>query len=297
MAWIQVRARAPKTLHETIEDHLLELGAVSITFQDGADQPVLEPGVGETPLWDNLVILGLFAADTPSESLRSHLQHVFAPSGQFDIEILEDRVWEREWEKHYQPIQFADNLWICPSWCTPPDPAALNLLLDPGLAFGTGTHPSTAMCLKQLAQQELKDQMTVDYGCGSGILGIAMLKMGASRFVGIDNDPQALVATADNARRNSIASSEFIVVGPEQEDQHLGPACADTLVANILAEPLMMLAPKLVEFLKPGGLLVLAGLIESQVPAVSEHYLPAVELHIADQTDEWVCLIGRKRKH
>lgn len=294
MAWIQVRARAPKELHETIEDHLLELGAVSITFQDGADQPVLEPGVGETPLWDNLVILGLFTADTPSESLRSQLQKAFAPPCQFDIEILEDRVWEREWEQHYQPIQFADKLWICPSWCTPPDPSAVNLLLDPGLAFGTGTHPSTAMCLKQLAQQTLKGQVTVDYGCGSGILGIAMLKMGASRFVGVDNDPQALVATADNAKRNGISSGEFIVVSPEQEYPHLTPACADTLVANILAEPLMMLAPKLIEFLKPGGLLVLAGLIESQVSAVSEHYLPDVELNVADQTDEWVCLVGRK---
>mgnify|MGYP001064755783 CR=1 FL=1 len=297
MAWIQVRARAPKAWHETVEDHLLELGAVSITFQDGADQPVLEPGVGETPLWDSLVILGLFSADTPSESLRSHLIRAFEPSCRFDIEILEDRVWEREWEQHYQPIQFAENLWICPSWCTPPDPNAVTLLLDPGLAFGTGTHPSTAMCLKQLAQHRLEGQTTVDYGCGSGILGIAMLKMGASRFVGVDNDPQALVATADNAQRNSIATNEFIVVGPEQESRYLGPAFADTLVANILAEPLMMLAPKLVEFLKPGGLLVLAGLIESQVTAVTQHYLPKIELHIAEQTDEWVCLVGRKNKN
>ncbi len=297
MAWIQVRARAPKDLHELIEDHLLELGAVSITFQDGADQPVLEPGVGETPLWDNLVILGLFTADTPSESLRSHLKERFAAPCQFDIEILEDRVWEREWEQHYQPIQFSDNLWICPSWCTPPDPSAINLLLDPGLAFGTGTHPSTAMCLKQLAKQDLKDQMTIDYGCGSGILGIAMLKMGASRFVGVDNDPQALVATTDNAQRNSISTEDFVVIEPTHEAHHLAPACADTLVANILAEPLMMLAPKLVEFLKPGGLLVLAGLIESQVAAVREHYLPEIELHIAEQTDEWVCLVGHKNKN
>ena len=297
MAWIQVRARAPKELHESIEDHLLELGAVSITFQDGADQPVLEPGVGETPLWDNLVILGLFTADTPSESLRTHLQKVFAPPSQFDIEILEDRVWEREWEQHYQPIQFADKLWICPSWCTPPDPTAVNLLLDPGLAFGTGTHPSTAMCLKQLAQHELNGQMTVDYGCGSGILGIAMLKMGAARFIGVDNDPQALVATSDNAQRNSISRHDFTVVSPEQENEHLSSECADTVVANILAEPLMILAPRLVEFLKPGGLLVLAGLIESQVKAVTECYRPTVELHIADQTDEWICLAGRKTGH
>ena len=295
MAWIQVRARAPKALHESLEDALLELGAVSITYQDGADQPVLEPGVGETPLWDQLVILGLFTADTASESLKVALMSAFDNQCEIAIEILEDRIWEKEWEKHYQPIQITEHVWICPSWCAPPNPEAVNLLLDPGLAFGTGTHPSTAMCLKTLANENLTDQHLVDYGCGSGILGIAGIKLGAKSLLAVDNDPQALTATHDNALRNDVPLASLILASPETETPYLTRASADTLVANILAEPLMQLAPKLVDTLKPGGLLILAGLIEAQVDAVTACYSPLVELNIADQTDEWVCLSGRKR--
>lgn len=295
MAWIQVRARAPKALHESLEDALLELGAVSITYQDGADQPVLEPGVGETPLWDELIILGLFTADTPSESLKGALMSAFDNQCGIAIEILEDRVWEKEWEKHYQPIQITDHLWICPSWCAPPDPKALNLLLDPGLAFGTGTHPSTAMCLKTLANEDLVGQHLVDYGCGSGILGIAAMKLGAKTLLAVDNDPQALTATHDNAVRNDVTLASLTLASPETEAPYLTQASADTLVANILAEPLMHLAPKLIDALKPGGLLILAGLIEAQVEAVTSSYSHAIALKVAYQTDEWVCLSGRKR--
>jgi ribosomal protein L11 methyltransferase len=295
MAWIQVRARAPKALHESLEDALLELGAVSITYQDGADQPVLEPGVGETPLWDELIILGLFTADTPSESLKGALMSAFDNQCDIAIEILEDRVWEKEWEKHYQPIQITDHVWICPSWCAPPDPKAVNLLLDPGLAFGTGTHPSTAMCLKTLANEDLAGQHLVDYGCGSGILGIAAMKLGAKTLLAVDNDPQALTATHDNAVRNDVTLASLSLASPETEGPYLTQACADTLVANILAEPLMHLAPKLINALKPGGLLILAGLIEAQVEAVTSSYSHAVALEVAYQTDEWVCLSGRKQ--
>lgn len=294
MAWIQVRVQTQKALCDDIEAQLLELGAVSITYQDGADQPVLEPGVGETPLWDQLVLLALFSADTDTNALRESLQNTLNDTDQIAIDTLEDRVWEREWEQHYQPIQCAPKLWICPSWCQPPDPDAINLLLDPGLAFGTGTHPSTAMCLSALAQLPLKQTHVVDYGCGSGILGIAMLALGATSLIAVDNDPQALAATADNCARNGIDNARRLIITPDQDSNAIADASVDILVANILAEPLIHLAPRLVRALKPGGILVLAGLIESQVTDVSRPYSPDIELRVAESRGDWVCLTGTK---
>jgi ribosomal protein L11 methyltransferase len=294
MTWVRVRVQTQKALCDAIEAHLLELGAVSITYQDGADQPVLEPGVGETPLWDQLVLLALFSADTDTQALRKHLKNTLHDTDQISIDNLEDRVWEREWEQHYQPIQCAPKLWICPSWCEPPDPDAINLLLDPGLAFGTGTHPSTAMCLSALAQLPLEQTQVVDYGCGSGILGIAMLALGATHLIAVDNDPQALAATADNCARNGIDHSRRLIISPDQDSSAIADASVDILVANILAEPLIHLAPRLVRALKPGGILVLAGLIQSQVTDVSRPYSPDIELKIAESRGDWVCLTGTK---
>ena len=294
MTWIQVRVQTQKALCDASEVHLLELGAVSITYQDGADQPVLEPGVGETPLWDQLVLLALFSADTDTQALRKYLKNTLHDTDQISIDNLEDRVWEREWEQHYQPIQCAPKLWICPSWCEPPDPDAINLLLDPGLAFGTGTHPSTAMCLSALAQLPLEQTQVVDYGCGSGILGIAILSLGATQLIAVDNDPQALAATADNCARNGIDHSRHLIISPDQDSSAIADASVDILVANILAEPLIHLAPRLVRALKPGGILVLAGLIQSQVTDVSRPYSPDIELKIAESRGDWVCLTGTK---
>jgi ribosomal protein L11 methyltransferase len=208
------------------------------------------------------------------------------------IEILEDKDWEREWMQHYRPMQFGRRLWVCPSWLQPPEPNAVNLLLDPGLAFGTGTHPTTALCLKQLDSMSLTDQTIVDYGCGSGILAVAALKLGAILALGVDNDPQALAASCDNAVRNNIAPENFLVVFPNKVDQRAWGQRADVVIANILAEPLIELSNTLLHFLKPGGTLLLSGLLQNQAETVCAHYADRLPLRTVGERDGWVCLQG-----
>jgi ribosomal protein L11 methyltransferase len=208
------------------------------------------------------------------------------------IEILEDKDWEREWIKHYQPMKFGDQLWVCPSWLEPPAPNAINLLLDPGLAFGTGTHPTTSLCLSQIAETPLVGQQIVDYGCGSGILGIATLKLGAEHVLGVDNDPQALAASRENAHRNGIAHSALSIALPGEVALQPLAGGIDMVIANILAGPLMELSDILINFLKPGGILLLSGLIEDQAEALISHYSDRISLKIAGQLEGWICLRG-----
>ena len=182
-------------------------------------------------------------------------------------EQLEDKDWSQEWKQHFQPLKCGDRLWICPSWITPPDLNAVNLSLDPGLAFGTGSHPTTHLCLRWLDRQDLKGKIVIDYGCGSGILGIAALLLGAKQVIAVDNDPQALLASRDNAERNNITASRLSTYLPDDVPATI---CADVMVANILASPLISLAPKLCAMTKPKGLLCLAGLLETQIDAVSK---------------------------
>ena len=205
MTWLQLRLNIVKSDVAEVEDLLLAAGAVAVTLEDNADQPLLEPGVGETPLWSQTRLTALYPADTNMEQVRQALPGSLLQGTAPRVDILEDKDWEREWMRHYQPMQFGQRLWVCPSWLEPPDPTAVNLLLDPGLAFGTGTHPTTALCLQQLDDMPLNGQTVVDYGCGSGILAVAALKLGATLALGVDNDPQALAACRDNAARNSIA--------------------------------------------------------------------------------------------
>ena len=206
---------------------MLSAGAVAVTMEDNADEPVLEPGVGETPLWGKTRLSGLFDAGIDADALLSVFSERILEKCNHRIEILEDKDWEREWMQHYQPMQFGDNLWICPSWLEPPDPLATNLLLDPGLAFGTGTHPTTALCLQEIAGMTLSGLQLVDYGCGSGILGIAALKLGARHALCVDNDPQALAASRDNAGRNAVADSALTVALPEEVDLRAYAGVAD----------------------------------------------------------------------
>ncbi len=208
------------------------------------------------------------------------------------VEILEDKDWEREWMQHYRPMPFGKRLWVCPSWLQPPDPGAINLLLDPGLAFGTGTHPTTALCLAQLDSMDLEGCDIVDYGCGSGILAVAALRLGAAFALAVDNDPQALVATRDNAGRNGIAAASMEVVLPDAVDHHAWSGRASLVIANILAGPLMELADTLSAFLQPGGTLLLSGLLDTQAAALCEHYADRINLQVAGEKDGWVCLRG-----
>jgi len=292
MTWLQLRLHVRRDDITALEELLLASGAVAVTLEDNADQPLLEPGVGETPLWQQTRITGLYPADTDMHGVLRTLPDRLLTRAAQRVEILEDKDWEREWMQRYQPMQFGRRLWVCPSWLEPPEPAAVNLLLDPGLAFGTGTHPTTALCLRQLDGMSWPGQMVVDYGCGSGILAIAALKLGAARALAVDNDPQALAASRDNAARNNTAPEKFSAVFPQEVDSREWGQAADVVIANILAAPLIDLSDTLLHLLKPGGTLLLSGLLHNQAEAVCAHYAARLPLRVVGEHDGWVCLRG-----
>lgn len=292
MPWLQLHIHSTPESAESIEDALLAVGAASVTFQDRADQPILEPALGEMPLWRSTRITGLFDANvdtrTVNEAIASQLpgdlpEHAW--------EQLEDKDWQREWMRDYHPIQCSKDLWICPSWLEAPDPEATNVQLDPGLAFGTGTHPTTLLCLQWLARQKLEDLDIIDYGCGSGILGIAAILRGAKRLSAVDIDPQALLATKENCRRNHIDPDKVATYLPEQ----LPPGTAQVVFANILAGPLVELAPTLARLTAAGGKLCLAGLLESQIEPVIAAYRADFDFETPLSEGEWVQLAATRR--
>lgn len=287
MPWLELRIDSNREDAPALEAALLAVGALSVTLQDNADQPIFEPALGETPLWQATRVTGLFEADVDTRRIEHRLRLPRPPHWH----VVEDKDWEREWMQHYHPIRCGERLWICPSWLAPPEPAAVNLLLDPGLAFGTGTHPTTFLCLGWLSEQNLTGVSVVDYGCGSGILGIASLLLGARDAVGVDIDHQALFASRDNAARNGIAPERFPVYFPAE-----APAVeADVVLANILAGPLVELAPHLLKLLKPSGKLCLSGVLASQADTVQNAYRQVIDFDPIRQKDEWVCMSGTKR--
>ena len=292
VTWLQLRLDVQRRDIPALEELLVATGAVAVTLEDNADQPLLEPGVGETPLWNQTRLTALYPADTDMEPILQTIPSPLLEEANQRVEMLEDKDWEREWMQHYHPLQFGHRLWVCPSWLAPPDPDAVNLLLDPGLAFGTGTHPTTALCLQQLADLPLTGQTVVDYGCGSGILAVAAMKLGASRALCVDNDPQALAASVDNAARNSIASQNLTVTLPEEVDHQCWALKAELVVANILAGPLIELSETLLGFLRPTGTLLLSGLLKSQAAELCEHYADTLPLRIVGEKEGWVCLQG-----
>ncbi|MBD9679112.1 50S ribosomal protein L11 methyltransferase [Pseudomonas sp. PDM18] len=292
MPWLQVRLAITPDQAETYEDALLEVGAVSVTFMDAEDQPIFEPDLGTTPLWSHTHLLALFEADTDEDSLIAHLTLLTGGElPEHQIERIEDQDWERSWMDNFKPMRFGRRLWIVPSWHDAPEPEAVNLLLDPGLAFGTGTHPTTALCLEWLDGQELAGQNVLDFGCGSGILAIAALLLGAKQAVGTDIDPQALEASRDNASRNGIDPTKFPVYMPAD----LPTAQADVLVANILAGPLVTLAEQLTGLVKSGGLLALSGILAEQAEEVRAAYADAFDLDPTAERDGWIRISGRRR--
>ncbi|MEQ8514650.1 MAG: 50S ribosomal protein L11 methyltransferase [Chromatocurvus sp.] len=293
MSWLQLRLDTDPDTSAALEEALLAAGSVAVTLEDNADQPLLEPGVGEMPLWQETRLTGLFPADTDMDAVLTQLDPGLLARCNHRVEILEDKDWEREWMQHYRPMQFGRRLWVCPSWLQPPQPDAINLLLDPGLAFGTGTHPTTALCLTALDALPLEGGRVVDYGCGSGILAVAAGRLGAEGLLCVDNDPQALVATADNAARNGIADNRLQLALPGDYDADSWRGTADVVLANILAGPLLSLSATLLAFLRPGGTLLLSGLLASQAQEVIAHYRPDIALAIGGERDNWVCLQGR----
>jgi len=293
--WQELHFTARKDQVEPLEDWLFERGALSVTLQDKADQPLLEPGPGETPLWDAVRLTALFAGSEDLTPLLGEIPSELCTQAPAVAVPVADREWTRVWEDQFHPLQMGERLWVCPSWTPPPDPDAINILLDPGLAFGTGTHPTTAMCLRALDADLPPGKRVVDYGCGSGILGIAAARLGATAVLGVDNDPQAITASRDNAQRNEVPDAAFPVVLPQDDLIASWQASADWVVANILAGPLVALAPVLTALMIPGGRLLLAGLLVDQAEAVIEAYAPGVALLISDQQEGWVLLAGEKR--
>ena len=292
MPWLQVRLAISPEQAETYEDALLEVGAVSVTFMDAEDQPIFEPELNTTPLWTHTHLLALFEADTDATAVFAHLQLLTdAPLPDHHAEVIEDQDWERSWMDNFHPMRFGQRLWIVPSWHAAPEPGAVNLLLDPGLAFGTGTHPTTALCLEWLDGQPLENCEVLDFGCGSGILAIAALLLGAKHAVGTDIDVQALEASRDNASRNGIAEASFPLYLPEDLPAHQ----ADVLVANILAGPLVSLAPQLSTLVKPGGRLALSGILAEQGEEVAAAYAADFDLDPIANRDGWVRISGRRR--
>lgn len=292
MPWLQVRLAITPEQAETYEDALLGVGAVSVTFMDAEDQPIFEPDLGTTPLWSHTHLLALFEADTDAANLVAHLELLTGGAlPEHQIEHIEDQDWERSWMDNFQPMRFGRRLWIVPSWHAAPEPDAVNLLLDPGLAFGTGTHPTTALCLEWLDGQDLAGCDVIDFGCGSGILAIAALLLGAPQARGTDIDPQALEASRDNASRNGIAVERFPVHLPADMPQQP----ADVVVANILAGPLVSLAPQITALVKVGGRLALSGILAEQAEDVRAAYAEAFELDPTAIKDGWVRISGIRR--
>lgn len=294
-AWQELHFTARKDQVQALEEWLFERGALSVTLEDDADQPLLEPGPGETPLWDVVRVTALYVGDQDITPILGEIPPNLITSASRAPVPVADREWARVWENEFHPLQMGERLWICPSWTPPPDPDAINILLDPGLAFGTGTHPTTAMCLRSMDADLGSGARVVDYGCGSGILGIAAVRLGATAVLGVDNDPQAITASLNNAARNHVPREAFSVVLPEDELVSSWRGGATWVVANILAGPLVVLAPVLTSLMTPGGRLLLAGLLADQAEEVIKAYAPTIDLVIADQQEGWVLLSGNKR--
>lgn len=295
MPWIQLKLNATSANAEDIGELLMSNEALSATFTDAHDTPVFEPLPGETRLWGDTDITGLYEADTDMQRVIEVLKTspLLATDFAYKIEQLEDKDWEREWMDNFHPMQFGKRLWICPSWKPVPDENAVNVMLDPGLAFGTGTHPTTALCLAWLDGQDLQDKVIIDFGCGSGILAIAALKLGAKRVIGIDIDPQAITASRDNAQRNHVSDQLELYLPADLPEGIL----ADVLVANILAGPLRELSTSIEALIKPSGQLALSGILEQQAPELIETYGQWFDMDAAKIKEEWARLSGQKRSN
>jgi len=264
--------------------------ALSVTFTDKHDCPILEPELGTTPLWPNVVVQALFEEKEDAKDAAMRLLAGY-PHLSYSIETLPEQDWERVCMQDFKPQRFGERLWICPTWLTPPEPDAVNLILDPGLAFGTGTHPTTFLCLTWLEQAALENLRVIDYGCGSGILALAALKLGALHVDAVDIDQQALTATKSNAIDNHISDSRLTVNFPEALT-----APADLLIANILLTPLVNLESRFYELLHNEGTLVVSGLLKEQAQELIDAYRTHFTLASSTYHDGWALLVFKALK-
>jgi ribosomal protein L11 methyltransferase len=294
MPWIQIKLNATDANAESIGDMLMEeTGALSVTFLDAKDTPVFEPMPGETRLWGETDIVALYDAEIDTALVLKQIKasNMLEDGFAYKVEQLEDKDWEREWMENFHPMQFGERLWICPSWRDVPDPDAVNVMLDPGLAFGTGTHPTTSLCLEWLEGLDLQGKTVIDFGCGSGILAIAAIKLGAAKVIGIDIDPQAIIASKDNAGRNGVADQLELYL-PQDQPADLQ---ADVVVANILAGPLRELSGVIKSLIKPGGLLAMSGVLDTQAEDVANYYRDELQIEPITEMQEWCRISGKKQ--
>lgn len=294
MKWLQISVKVPKSQTGDISDFLENTGAVSVTFTDAKTDDIFEPPVGETPLWPEVNITGLFPSKTNIKPIWQQLTLMISLPylPHLKIEKLADKDWVRVWMDDFKPMKFGQNMWIIPDGFDTPQPQAINIKLDPGLAFGTGTHPTTALCLKWLDTHPPRDNIVIDYGCGSGILSLAAAKLGAHGVIAIDIDPQALTATLSNAQKNNIENITTFL-----PDTHIEQNSADVLLANILAHPLLNLASSFAYMLKPSGRLVLSGILQNQLNEIRACYCQWFEMQTETVQDDWVCIEGIRLKN
>ncbi len=276
---------------EAVEAALIEIGASSITFSDRGDEPVLEPKPGEIRLWSDTLVRALFDESYDPALAIHQLAIRLGPyiTAAARVRAVEARDWARVWLADWKSMRFGRRLWVCPTIAAAPeDASAVVVRLDPGLAFGTGTHPTTALCLQLLDSLPLSGLSLIDYGCGSGILGIAALMLGAAHVTAVDLDPQALIATRENADRNGVSAKLETQTVPAE----LRPA--DCVVANILEQPLIELAPTLTAACAANGDLILSGMLKAQAYAVKAAYTSAFDIVQVVQRDDWCCIHARR---
>lgn len=302
MPWLQLTLKTSATLAPLWGDVLSDIGATAVSFQDAKDEPLFEPDPGKTPLWSLTSVIGLFEPDIDLHKIKTDIKNHLGEEAiqSLAVETIADQDWERAWMDQFKPMQFGKNLWICPSYEEPKDPNAINIFLDPGLAFGTGTHPTTRLCLEWLDAHPPKHLTLIDYGTGSGILAIAAIKLGAAKVFAVDHDIQALQSTKENTLKNNLTEQQIVLLYPEQIERELENKeaglqnKADLILANILANPLKDLAPTFNQLLNPGGNLVLSGVLEEQTESVLEAYSPWCKTLNISVLEGWTCITLQK---
>ncbi|MBG7601896.1 MAG: 50S ribosomal protein L11 methyltransferase [Gammaproteobacteria bacterium] len=295
MPWIQIHITAGKHDAPFLETLLEGLGALSVTLTDAGDEPQLEPAPGEEKLWSETIITGLFDAAIDQNGLKRAVQKAAGSQNiqmEIEMELLQDQPWERAWMENFRPMRFGQRLWVVPGDQQLPADAqdAVTMMLDPGLAFGTGTHPTTSLCLQWLDGIDLHAKSVIDYGCGSGILGIAALLLGAKSVTGIDHDPQALIASRQNANENGVIQHLTLLPAGEPINKQ-----CDILLANILASVLVELAPQLAGMVKPEGRIALSGILHDQAEMVQQAYRGNFKLDPPQQLDDWILITGTRK--
>ncbi len=281
---ISLRIQRSQTL--ACEILLEDQDAISISLEDAEDAPIFVEQVGSTPLWQYITLTALFTDEIDLQSLQNRLEQALETAVEINQREIQAQDWQRSWMQNFQPLQFGERLWVCPSWTTYPDPFAINIRLDPGMAFGTGTHGTTALCLQWLAKHSLSNKTVIDFGCGSGILAIAAYYLGAKNVYAIDHDPQAIQATKLNAAKNGVDKTCMHIRLDNKPTQQ---SC-DVLIANVLLTPLIELAPRFAKILLPEGKIILSGILEQQLEELKAVYQSYFTIDAIHTKNEWLLI-------